>query len=412
MPTYPPNPHKTLAIFGATGSIGQSTLDVVRLHPDKFALHSVSGFSQVDKLAQICHEFAPKFVCLPSNKAEKLQELIKDTATKIVVDDSGLCQLASCADVDMVVAAIVGSAGLRSTMSAVSAGKTVLLANKESLVMAGDLLMQTAQKTGAVILPIDSEHNALFQCLPYAVQNDRRAIFDDSQGVKHLWLTASGGAFLHKSMQDMENASVADAINHPNWSMGQKISVDSSTMMNKGFEMIEACHLFGVPPEFITVVIHPQSVVHSLVEYTDGSFLAQWGTPDMKTPIAYALAYPNRMASGAKPLDLTALSSLDFMAPDMDKFACLSLAYRAMQTGQGACIGLNASNEVAVSAFLDKKIALTDIAVMIEQTLDALDKMNVSDKSYQTIEAIFELDKTARQLARQIQDNLIKVCRS
>lgn len=402
-------PHrKRLAIFGATGSIGQSTLEVVRLHCDKFRVHSVSGFSQIDKLAAICQEFAPKFACVPSDKADKLHALIQDTDTQIVVDDEGLCQLASCADVDMVVAAIVGSAGLRSTLSAVAAAKTVLLANKESLVMAGELVMKTAYQTGAVILPIDSEHNAMFQCLPKTLQTDRRMMLDDNHGIKRLWLTASGGAFLHKSLDEMANATVAEAVNHPNWSMGQKISVDSSTMMNKGFEMIEACHLFGVPPSLITVVIHSQSVIHSLVEYVDGSLLAQCGKPDMKTPIAYALAYPNRIASGAKPLNLIQLSALTFAMPDTDKFACLSLAYRAMQTGQGACIGLNASNEIAVAAFLDKTIKLTDIAIIIERTLSLLDEANLSDKSYETIEAIFELDKLARQLAKTVKDDITK----
>lgn len=404
-----PKPHPTrLAILGATGSIGQSALEVVRLHCDKFIVHSVSGFSQIDKLAAICQEFAPKFACVPSDKADKLQALIQDTDTQIVVDDEGLCQLASCADVDMVVAAIVGSAGLRSTLSAVAAAKTVLLANKESLVMAGELVTKTAYQTGAVILPIDSEHNAMFQCLPKSLQTDRRMMLDGNHGIKRLWLTASGGAFLYKSLDEMANATVAEAVNHPNWSMGQKISVDSATMMNKGFEMIEACHLFAVPSSLITVVIHPQSVIHSLVEYVDGSLLAQCGTPDMKTPIAYALAYPNRIASGTKPLNLTQLSALTFTTPDTKKFVCLSLAYRAIQTGQGACIGLNASNEIAVAAFLEKKIKLTDIAIIIKRTLSLLDEANLSDKSYETIDVIFELDKLARQLAKKIKDDITK----
>lgn len=399
---------QNITILGATGSIGDSTLQVIRLH-ENMQVHAVSGFGQIEKLAQICREFLPKFACVPHDKADELKQLIHDLPTQVVLGDEGLCFLASHEQTDKVVAAIVGAAGLSSTCAAVRAGKTVLLANKESLVMAGALVMRIAKAAGATILPIDSEHNAIFQCLPVAVQSDSSAIHHKNHGIKRLWLTASGGVFLHKSTQEMAKAGIQEAVNHPNWHMGQKISIDSSTMMNKGFEMIEACHLFDVPCDRVQVVIHPQSVVHSLVEYVDGSFLAQMGTPDMKTPIAYALSYPDRMASGVVPLDLFALRELTFLPPDTQKFGCLSLAYRAMQAGQAACIVLNASNEVAVEAFLQGRIRLTDIAMVIEKSLTACqhltcDTDQASDEA--ALVAIFAVDTEARQVASSLIDEL------
>ena len=307
-----------------------------------------------------------------------------------------MVELATLAEVDMVVAAIVGAAGLPSTLAAANAGKTILLANKEALVMAGELMIKAVKQSNAKLLPIDSEHNAIFQCLPTAVQQQRNAIHDDNHGIKKLWLTASGGPFLHKTLDDMKRASVAEAVKHPNWSMGQKISVDSATMMNKGLELIEASFLFDMPVSEIEVVIHPQSIVHSMVEYNDGSFLAQLGSPDMRTPIAHAMAYPNRISSGVERLDIFKLSNLNFVRPDLEKFKCLGLAYQAMQQGSYACIALNASNEIAVQAFLDGDIRLTDIADINEKVLLQAEKQPIG-----SLQAILAVDKLSREQAHQ-----------
>ncbi len=394
-----------LSILGATGSIGDSTLDLVRLHSDEFVVFALSGFSQTDKLLALCQEFRPKMVCVADNNkdsfAKKLQEA--GLTVDVVSGQDGLCQIASSPEVDKVVAGIVGAAGLSSTLSAVKAGKTVLLANKESLVMAGDLVMSAARQNGATILPIDSEHNAIFQCLPKQVQQDNTSIHCTDFGIKRLWLTASGGGFLHKSYDEMKRATPQEAVKHPNWSMGQKISIDSATMMNKGLELIEACHLFNLSETDIQVAIHPQSIIHSMVEYVDGSLLAQLGTPDMKVPIAHALAYPKRMASGAVPLDLFSLSKLEFIAPDTQKFACLSLARQAIKQGNGATIILNAVNEVAVQAFLRGQIALTDIAILVEQCLEHDLLGDVLSAKFDELEAIMALDSRVRVLA----DNLL-----
>ncbi len=396
-----------LSILGATGSIGDSTLDLVRLHTDKFSVFALSGFSQTDKLFALCQEFRPKMVCVSDQDKDAFASRL--TSAGLVIDvvsgQDGLCQIASATEVDKVVAGIVGAAGLSSTLAATSAGKTILLANKESLVMAGDLVMALAKKNHATILPIDSEHNAIFQCLPDVVQRENSAIHHPSFGVKRLWLTASGGGFLHKSFDDMKRASVAQAVKHPNWSMGQKISIDSATMMNKGLELIEACHLFDLPEKDIHVAIHPQSIIHSMVEYVDGSFLAQLGTPDMKTPIAHALAYPERMPSGTKSLNLFELSSLEFIAPDTQKFACLSLARQSMQQGNGATIILNASNEVAVSAFLSGNIALTDIALLVQKCLEHSTLSQVLSTSFDDLKDIMALDKQVRALAKTLLTN-------
>ncbi|MFW2176232.1 MULTISPECIES: 1-deoxy-D-xylulose-5-phosphate reductoisomerase [unclassified Moraxella] len=389
---------KNIALLGATGSIGDSTLSVIAQNADQYHITGVSGYSRLDKLLAICEQFRPNYVCLPTDKADEFRKLLTDhqLTCQILTGEQGLSELATLPQVDIVVASIVGSAGLPSTLSAVQAGKTVLLANKEALVMAGELMMEEVKTSGATLLPIDSEHNAIFQCLPKDIQQQRGEIHQVNHGVKKLWLTASGGPFLHKTFDDMQNATVAEAVKHPNWSMGQKISVDSATMMNKGLELIEASFLFDMPVADIGVVIHPQSIVHSMVEYNDGSILAQLGSPDMRTPIAHALAYPNRIESGVERLDLFSLSNLQFLPPDLTKFKCLSLAYQAMQCGGYACIALNASNEVAVQAFLDGEIRLTDIADINEQVLNQTEQQTIS-----SLDDILQVDKKARELARQ-----------
>ncbi len=313
----------------------------------------------------------------------------------VVGGEVGLVDIATDTQTDTVVAAIVGAAGLPSTLAAARAGKRILLANKEALVMAGKVMINAVKTHHATLLPLDSEHNAIFQCLPLAIQQDNTQVHQPNHGVRKLWLTASGGPFLQKSFEQMQQASVAEAVKHPNWSMGQKISVDSATMMNKGLELIEACHLFDLPENKINVVIHPQSIIHSMVEYSDGSFLAQLGSPDMKTPIAHALSYPDRIDSGSQPLDLFALSGLEFIEPDLQKFACLRLARQAMQAGTQATIVLNAANEIAVAAFLNGQIRLTDIADINAQALDEI-QVPVLDETAD-IEDILVIDKIARQ---------------
>ena len=391
-------PQKNIAIMGATGSIGDSTLSVVSQHPDLYNVVGVTGFSRLDKLLSICQQFKPTYVCVAKEKETAFAQMLSEAhlSCKILIGEQGLVELATLAEVDMVVAAIVGAAGLPSTLAAANAGKTILLANKEALVMAGELMIKAVKQSNAKLLPIDSEHNAIFQCLPTAVQQQRNAIHDDNHGIKKLWLTASGGPFLHKTLDDMKRASIAEAVKHPNWSMGQKISVDSATMMNKGLELIEASFLFDMPVSEIEVVIHPQSIVHSMVEYNDGSFLAQLGSPDMRTPIAHAMAYPNRISSGVERLDIFKLSNLNFVRPDLEKFKCLGLAYQAMQQGSYACIALNASNEIAVQAFLNGDIRLTDIADINEKVLLQAEKQPIG--SLQTILAV---DKLSRQQAHQ-----------
>ena len=314
---------------------------------------------------------------------------------EVVGGAAGLVDIATDTQTDTVVAAIVGAAGLPSTLAAARAGKRILLANKEALVMAGQVMINAVKTHHATLLPLDSEHNAIFQCLPVAIQQDNTQVHQPNHGVRQLWLTASGGPFLQQSFTQMQQASVAEAVKHPNWSMGKKISVDSATMMNKGLELIEACHLFDLPENKINVVIHPQSIIHSMVEYSDGSFLAQLGSPDMKTPIAHALSYPDRIESGSQPLDLFALSGLEFIKPDLQKFACLRLARQAMQAGTHATIILNAANERAVAAFLDNHIRLTDIADINEQALNEI-QVPLLDATAD-IDEILAIDNLARQ---------------
>ena len=319
---------------------------------------------------------------------------------EVVGGEAGLIDIATDTQTDTVVAAIVGAAGLPSTLAAARAGKRILLANKEALVMAGQVMINAVKTHNATLLPLDSEHNAIFQCLPLAIQQDNTQIHQPNHGIRKLWLTASGGPFLQQSFEQMQQATVAEAVKHPNWSMGQKISVDSATMMNKGLELIEACHLFDLPENKINVVIHPQSIIHSMVEYSDGSFLAQLGSPDMKTPIAHALSYPSRIDSGSQPLDLYALSGLEFIEPDLQKFACLRLARQAMQAGTQATIVLNAANEIAVAAFLDGQIRLTDIADINERALNDIQLPPLNETA--DIEDILAIDKIARHLTDKL----------
>ncbi|MGP5435656.1 1-deoxy-D-xylulose-5-phosphate reductoisomerase [Psychrobacter alimentarius] len=393
-----------IAVLGATGSIGDSTLAILAVQPQHYEVYALSGHHRLDKLFTLCQQFLPKRVSVPLTAVDDFANRLSMAGLNIDVvgGEAGLVDIAKDSQTDTVVAAIVGAAGLPSTLAAARAGKRILLANKEALVMAGQMMIDAVKANNATLLPLDSEHNAIFQCLPLAIQQDNTQIHQKDHGVRKLWLTASGGPFLQQSFEQMQQASVAEAVKHPNWSMGQKISVDSATMMNKGLELIEACHLFNLPENKINVVIHPQSIIHSMVEYSDGSFLAQLGSPDMKTPIAHALSYPKRMDSGSQPLDLYALSGLEFIEPDLQKFACLRLARQAMQAGTHATIVLNAANEIAVAAFLNGQIRLTDIADINEQALTNTQVPLLNDRA--DMEDILAIDK----IARHHTDRLIK----
>ena len=400
-----------IAVLGATGSIGDSTLSILADHPEHYQVYALSGHGRLDKLFELCQQFKPSRVAVPEDKVDEFAARLQQAnlTCDVVGGQAGLDDIAADTEVDTVVAAIVGAAGLASTLTAAKAGKRILLANKEALVMAGSLMMKAVKDNGATLLPLDSEHNAIFQCLPPEVQQHNTQIHDSSYGINKLWLTASGGPFLHKSLQQMQTASVSEAVKHPNWSMGQKISVDSATMMNKGLELIEACHLFDLAESQINVVIHPQSIVHSMVEYCDGSFLAQMGSPDMRTPIAHALAYPKRITAGVKSLDLYQLSALEFIKPDLEKFACLKLAREAMQSGQEATIALNAANEVAVEAFIKEQVSLTDIALINGRVLDTMHQRSSANQSVdrdfrgsiRTLDDILTIDKLARIQAQK-----------
>jgi 1-deoxy-D-xylulose-5-phosphate reductoisomerase len=385
---------KRLAILGSTGSIGASTLAVVERHPDRFEVTALSADRQVDRLLTQCLKFRPKYAALAdAAAAEQLRVKVRAAGLKceVLAGEAALAHIAAAPEVDAVMAAIVGSPGLASTLVAARAGKQLLLANKEALVMAGALLMDAVRASGAVLLPIDSEHNAIFQALPREFDGDfGRA------GVKRLWLTASGGPFLRATPAQLAQVTPEQACAHPNWVMGRKISVDSATLMNKGLEVIEASLLFGAKPAQIEVVIHPQSIVHSLVEYVDGSVLAQLGNPDMRTPIAHALAYPERIDPGVEALDLFAVASLGFERPDLDRFPCLRLAYRALQSGGSAPILLNAANEVAVASFLERRLAFHRIPELVEEVLE-----RVAAVSVQSLEDVLAADALARRTAMQ-----------
>jgi 1-deoxy-D-xylulose-5-phosphate reductoisomerase len=383
-----------ITVLGATGSIGLSTLDVIARHPERYQVFALSGFTRLSELLALCVRHAPRFAVVPeSGAARRLQDDLHAAglSTRVLVGEEGLCQIASDPQVDAVMAAIVGAAGLRPTLAAVESGKKILLANKEALVMSGALFMQAVRKSGSVLLPIDSEHNAIFQCMPRDFARGLGAV-----GVRRILLTASGGPFRQTPMAELAHVSPEQACAHPNWSMGRKISVDSASMMNKGLELIEACWLFDATPSQVEVVIHPQSVIHSLVDYIDGSVLAQLGNPDMRTPIANALAWPERIDSGVAPLDLFAIARLDFQAPDEERFPCLRLARQAAEAGNSAPAMLNAANEVAVAAFLDGRVRYLEIASIIEEVLNLEPVVAVDD-----LEAVFTADAKARVLAGQ-----------
>ena len=358
---------QVLTILGSTGSIGESTLDVVSRHPEKFRVFALAGHRQVDKLAAQCKQFRPEYAVVgDADHAAELEKKLKQEgiSTQVLYGSQALIDVASADEVSGVMCAIVGAAGLPSALAAAQKGKTIYLANKETLVVSGALFMETARQNGATVLPIDSEHNAIFQVLP----RDYTGRLNE-HGINSIILTASGGPFLNTDLSTFDSITPEQAVKHPNWSMGRKISVDSASMMNKGLELIEAHWLFNCPTEKLEVVIHPQSVIHSMVRYRDGSVLAQLGNPDMRTPIAYCLGLPERIDSGVGELDFGALSALTFQKPDFDRFPCLKLAYQAMNAGGVAPCVLNAANEVAVAAFLDKRIKFTDIAQVVAHCL-------------------------------------------
>lgn len=387
-----------LTILGSTGSIGTSTLDVVARHPDKFRVIALTANRQVDVLFKQCLQFKPGYAVLLDNAAvAQLRLLVRDAglATQVLHGVEALEQVSVLPEVNAVMAAIVGAAGLRPTLAAAKAGKKILLANKETLVMAGNVFMDAVRASGSALLPIDSEHNAIFQALPQAYNGDMRGY-----GVRRILLTASGGPFRMTPFMELQNVTPEQACAHPNWVMGRKISVDSASMMNKGLEVIEAHWLFNASADDIQVVIHPQSVIHSLVEYVDGSVIAQLGNPDMRTPIAYGLAYPKRIDSGVASLDLFKVATMNFAAPDFERFPCLALAYQALRAAGTAPAILNAANEIAVDAFLSGKIAYLDIPRVIAEVLNALPVGGVSG-----LDDVLSADNIARHAASQyIQD--------
>jgi len=393
---------ETIAIFGSTGSIGQSTIDVALRNPDRYRIHALCANRNVELLLEQCLAVKPQVAAMADPEAARelaTQLRAASSNTTVNLHESAPEQIAASPEVDVVMAAIVGFAGLSSTLTAAQNGKRILLANKEAMVVAGPILNKAARDGGATIVPVDSEHNAIFQCLP---ANTARLRSDLCSGddVCGLLLTASGGPFREWSAERMADATVAEAINHPNWSMGSKISVDSATMMNKGLEVIEACYLFGVDESFIEVLVHPQSVVHSMVRYCDGSVLAQLGRSDMRTPIAHALAWPDRIDAGVEPLDFGDLAGLVFEAPDEQRFPCLALAREALRSGHRATGVLNAANEVAVEYFLQERLGFTDIARVNAQALADFPAETVS-----TLDDIYRLDRGVRQYCRDYIEN-------
>ena len=380
-----------ITVLGATGSIGKSTLDVLARHKDLYQVFALSANTQVELLLQQCLEYSPKFaVMVDEASAKQLSQSLKQhgSTVEVLTGASALVDIASDPEVDQVMAAIVGAAGLLPTLAAAQAGKRVLLANKEALVMSGHLFMQAVQDNQAELLPIDSEHNAIFQSLPLGYGQDPSC----KQQIEKILLTASGGPFRGWGLDALSKVTPKQAVKHPNWSMGQKISVDSATLMNKGLELIEACWLFDVKPSQIEVVVHPESIIHSMVQYVDGSVICQMGNPDMRTPIAYGLAWPERIASGVKPLNLFEVAQLNFELPDRQSFPALDLASQAFESGGTAAAILNAANEVAVAGFLREQIAFTSISNLIDETLNAC-KIEAAD----SIEAILAADAWARR---------------
>jgi 1-deoxy-D-xylulose-5-phosphate reductoisomerase len=379
---------KKLSILGSTGSIGVSTLEIVAAHPDRFRIIALSAGNNLELLRMQIEEFSPQLVAVISEEsAKKLRAMLPGKKPEILHGVAGMIAVATAAEAEMVVAAIVGAAGLVPTAAAIKAGKDLALANKETLVTAGHLIMEMVKEKGVKLYPVDSEHSAIFQSL----QGHRR------EDVRRIILTASGGPFINYPLEKLEQVSISDALNHPNWSMGRKITIDSATMVNKGLEVIEARWLFDMPAENISVNIHPQSIIHSMVEYVDGCVMAQLGVPDMKAPIAYALTYPERVATGVRPLDLTGLSGLTFFNPDFTRFPSLKLAYQAMESEESMPAVLNAANEVAVEAFLDGRIKFTDISVIIEKTMDAH-----APHALTSIEEVLSVDRWGREKSREI----------
>ena len=386
---------QNLCILGSTGSIGLSTLDIVRQHPDKFNVVAISANRQIALLLEQVAEFQPDYVvCADASRYQELQDGLRGlvNSPEVLCGSEGLTTIASLSEVDTVMAAIVGAAGLRSTYAAVCAGKQVLLANKEALVMSGKLFMEAVAEHNAQLLPVDSEHNAIFQCLP-----EQRTTGLAGLGVERILLTGSGGPFLKTPIHELSSVTPAQACAHPNWDMGQKISVDSASMMNKGLEFIEAFWLFGVAQETIQVVIHPQSTIHSMVQYSDGSILAQMGVSDMRIPIAHVMAYPERINSGVAPLDFSALTALEFLAPDFERFPNLRLAMDSVSAGQWASTALNASNEVAVAAFLAGHVKFTDIAKLNTRLLEISEA-----QTFNNIDDVVAYDKHSRAIAHQL----------
>ena len=396
-----------ICVLGSTGSIGVSTLDVIRAHPDLFKVESLTAHSNIELLAKQCAEFKPTMVAVGSaDTANRLNEQLKSMGLTVTVNHGAeaLVSASTLTSVDTVMAAIVGAAGLVPTIEAAKLGKRILLANKEALVMAGDIFMSAIASSGAELLPIDSEHNAIYQCLPDAnTSNGGSRGRYSSLGVKEILLTASGGPFRNHSLDQLKNVTPDQACAHPNWVMGRKISVDSATMMNKGLEVIEAHHLFGLPAEQIKVLIHPQSVVHSMVRYIDGSVIAQLGQPDMKTPIAYGLGWPIRIDAGVKELDFTTAHNLSFEPVDLNRFPCLSLSYQALSAGGLAPTILNAANEIAVDSFLKKEIGFTQIPELVERVLN-----QIKVSGAMNLDGILEADRIARQEALSIVKGLSK----
>ena len=383
-----------LTVLGSTGSIGVSTLDVVARHPERYAVYALTANRQVDAMVAQCLACEPRFAVMrDEDAAEQLRQALasKGSETQVLSGEAGLVEVAGADEVEVVMAAIVGAAGLSPTLAAVQTGKKVLLANKESLVMAGGLFMQAVADSGATLLPIDSEHNAIFQCLPH----DYRSI--EAAGIRRILLTGSGGPFRQTPVAELEQVTPDQACAHPNWSMGRKISVDSATMMNKGLEFVEACWLFDATPDQIEVVVHPQSVIHSMVEYADGSVLAQMGNPDMRTPIAHALAWPERIDSGVASLDFMAVARLDFEAPSFERFPGLRLSIESARAGGIMPAVLNAANEVAVEAFLQEQIRFTAIPEVLERVL-----AETSNREPTDLTVVKEADQLARERAQSI----------
>ena len=387
---------QSLTILGSTGSVGKSTLAVLDKHPELFHVHALTANSNVKMMVEQCHKHKPKQAVMADGKAaQELSDVLSKeglSSIEVLAGQEAISAVAASADSTAVMSAIVGAVGLLPTLEAVRAGKRVLIANKEPLVMTGALILNEARKSGAVILPIDSEHNAIFQCLPDT---------QTKEGVARVHLTASGGPFRGREWASLKDITPDQACAHPNWTMGRKISVDSATMMNKGLELIEATALFEMSEDLVDIVVHPQSIIHSMVEYRDGSFLAQLGAPDMRIPIAHALSWPDRISSGAQTLDICEIARLDFHTPDMKNLPCLQLAREAAAVGGGSPAVLNAANEVAVAAFLDKKIRFTDISIIIRETLE-----KAENTSFSTINEVLQIDNEARQLAASQLDSV------